>query len=199
MKVEEPITEYGQLNPDGPYTYFDYLKWQFAERVELIKGRIFKMSPAPSMRHQKVLTKLSYQIISHFDNGNGCEIFIAPFDVRLPIPNENNPTTVVQPDLCVICDPSKLDEQGCNGVPDLIVEILFPGNVEYDLKVKHKLYEEAGVPEYWVIDPHQKTIQGWIMEIGRYRLISESKLTSLKSLHFPGLEIPADLIFRDLE
>lgn len=198
MKVEEPITEYGQLNPDGLYTYFDYLKWQFAERVELIKGKIFKMSPAPSRRHQKVLRGLVVEFDRYLISGK-CEFYPAPFDVRLPIPNENKPTTVVQPDICVICNPDKLDEQGCNGAPDLIVEILSPGNAEHDLKVKHKLYEEAAVPEYWVIDPHQKAIQGWILEYGRYRLISENKLKSLKSLHFPGLEIPAELIFKNLD
>lgn len=125
MEAEEPIISYGQLNPDGEYTYWDYLKWQFEERVELIRGKIFKMSPAPGSLNQRVSFKLGVALDKCFQ-GKSCSIFAAPFDVRLPIPSAKKDTTVVQPDLCVICDPTKIDERGCKGAPDLVIEIVSP-------------------------------------------------------------------------
>lgn len=142
-----------QLDLSGYYTYTDYLTWRFKERVELIKGMIFKMSPAPSMNHQRISMKLSSKLDSYLED-HKCEVFHAPFDVRLPVSRKKGKVdTVVQPDICVICDEKKLEKQGCNGAPDLVVEILSPGNSKTEMRDKYSVYEESGVKEYWLIDP----------------------------------------------
>jgi len=144
------------------YTYADYLTWHFDERVELIRGWISRMSPAPLVTHQRILIRLSYQIEGYLLN-KICEIFVAPFDVRLTNKRKSVPykliTSVVQPDLCIICDPKKLDKRGCIGAPDLVIEILSPGNSKKEMKEKFSLYEENGVREYWIVDPEHLMIQ----------------------------------------
>src|SRR4051812_31970222 len=118
--VEEPPVDY-------IYTYADYLKFKFEERLELLKGRIMKMA-APNTSHQSISMKLSFSLYN-FLQDKTCSVFHAPFDVRLPIQNRKKDyeiTTVVQPDLCVVCDVSKVDEKGCCGAPDIIIEILSP-------------------------------------------------------------------------
>ncbi len=153
-----PITSLDQLDPNGTYTYADYLRWQFEERVELLRGKIRKLA-APSMKHQRAVTRLVRTIANALWK-TPCQVFVAPFDVRLTrTRNDKEVTTVVQPDLSVICDPSKLDDRGCNGAPDLIIEILSPGNSRTEMKDKFELYQEAGVLEYWIVSPIEKTIQ----------------------------------------
>ena len=152
-KVEEP-------DPSLTYTYADYLQWKFEERLELFRGKIFKMSPAPAPIHQQLLSTLNGILYIAFKNKK-CKIYPAPFDVRLPVKNKkkyNEITTVVQPDISVICDESKVDGRGCCGAPDLVIEILSPGNSKKEIKLKHELYEEAGVPEYWVVFPIEESI-----------------------------------------
>ena len=117
------VKNFSDLDLTKTYTYSDYLLWQFSERVELIKGFIRKMSPAPSRKHQTISYNLTLSIGKFFQN-HPCSVFVAPFDVRLPIASSKKDNTVVQPDLCIICDENKLDDKGCNGAPDLIVEIL---------------------------------------------------------------------------
>jgi Uma2 family endonuclease len=151
------VTQFSALDVNKEYTYSDYLLWQFSERVELIKGFIKKMSPAPSRLHQDISLNLTIQLSSFF-KGKFCSLYIAPFDVRLPVKNSKNNTTVVQPDLCIICDESKLDDKGCNGAPDLIVEILSPNNSKYDVDTKFRLYQESGVKEYWMVEPIEKIV-----------------------------------------
>ena len=143
------ITSLDQLDLNKKYTYADYLTWRLKERVELIKGKVFKMSPVPNVRHQRIASFLIRILGNHLE-GKKCEVFSAPFDVRL---KKEDQYTVVQPDLCVICDSNKLDEQGCIGAPDLIIEILSPGNSKKEMQDKFKLYEQAGVLEYWLVDP----------------------------------------------
>jgi Uma2 family endonuclease len=99
--------------------------------------------------------------IYNFLKGQPCQVFVAPFDVRLPVKSQKKPeqiTTVVQPDICVVCDETKLDERGCCGAPDLVIEILSPGNSQKEIRIKHKLYEESGVIEYWVVYPVEESI-----------------------------------------
>ena len=144
-----------------------YLSWKFEERIELINGRIFKMSPAPSLLHQSVLSELHVLFYNGFKKHN-CKVFFAPFDVRLPIYKENELNTVVQPDLCVVCDSDKLDEKGCVGVPDLMLEVLSPSNTKHDLETKFNLYEEVGVPEYWIVNPIDKYITVYTLKEGKY-------------------------------
>ncbi len=148
------ITSLSQLDLSGSYTYQDYLTWKFKERVELIKGRIFKMSPAPNRKHQSISRNLFGELFIFLKN-KPCFLFDAPFDVLLSKEGNN---TVVQPDICVICDVSKLTEQGCTGAPDLIIEILSPGNSRKEKKEKFELYEENGVKEYWLVSPNENTV-----------------------------------------
>ena len=156
------ITSLDQLDPNGSYTYADYLLWQFSERVELLRGKIHKMA-APSRFHQQVSGKI-HHFLSISLWKSPCHVYAAPFDVRLTrfSKAENKElTTVVQPDLCVICDLAKLDDRGCKGAPDLIIEILSPGNSRTEMKEKFELYQEAGVLEYWVVSPIERMVQVW--------------------------------------
>jgi Uma2 family endonuclease len=151
-KVEEP-------DPSLIYTYADYLKWNFEERLELFRGKIFRLS-APNTRHQVIAGNLFFEAKLVLSKQKS-KTFIAPFDIRLPVKNrkkDNEVTTVVQPDICIVCDEFKIDTRGCCGAPDLIVEILSPGNTKKEIKLKYELYEEAGVNEYWVVYPEEETV-----------------------------------------
>lgn len=141
------------------YTYADYLTWSDGERWELIDGVAYSMTPAPSRLHQEISMELSRQFSSG-RRGKNCKVYAAPFDVRFPAPGETGETTstVVQPDLVVVCDPAKLDDKGCYGAPDLVVEILSPDSAARDMKEKFLLYERAGVAEYWIVYPAEKMV-----------------------------------------
>lgn len=133
------ITKLSDLDFSKSYTYADYLTWQFDEMVELIKGKVYNMSPAPARKHQSVAGNL-YVEFAIFLKRKPCKVYSAPFDVRLTKINEDKKTTtVIQPDICVVCDPSKLDTAGCVGAPDLIVEILSPSTSDKDVRVKFDL------------------------------------------------------------
>jgi len=149
--------ELAQVNLNSLYTYADYLRWTFEERVELIKGKIFPMS-APNRMHQELSIYLSSKLYLHME-GSSCNVYAAPFDVRLPRKSKDDKDilTVLQPDICVVCDTSKLDFKGCLGAPELIVEILSPSNNVAEFKHKYEVYEEAGVLEYWLVSPQDKT------------------------------------------
>jgi Uma2 family endonuclease len=156
------IRNIDELDFTKQYTYADYLTWRFDERVELIRGWISRMSPAPLVSHQRILMRLSLPIGNYLIN-RSCELFVAPFDVRLTNKRKSaankSITSVVQPDLSIICDLEKLDEKGCIGAPDWIIEILSPGNTRKEMKEKFSLYEENGVREYWIVDPVHLMIQ----------------------------------------
>jgi Uma2 family endonuclease len=197
-KVNEPIADLSQLDPDGIYTYSDYLYWKFKERVELIRGRIFRMSPAPNTEHQRIALRLKVALGNFFEE-NPCQVFPAPFDVRLPRQKSENIFTVVQPDLCVICDPGKLDEKGCIGAPDLLVEILSPGNSRKELRDKYEVYEDAGVREYWIVNPREKIVLVYILDkkgkfIGLQPLTDEQ---TLEAAIFPGLKVDLGELFAE--
>jgi Uma2 family endonuclease len=190
-----PVLNFSDLDLTKQYTYSDYMLWQFQERVELIKGFIKKMSPAPNRLHQSISKNVSFKIYSFFEK-HPCIVYVAPFDVRLPIKSGIKDTTVVQPDLCIICDEYKLDEQGCNGAPDLIVEIISPNNRKHDLETKFKLYEEAGVLEYWIIEPMQKMVLVYTLRDGIYiGLPPKIEGTIIESYTFPELKIAVDDVF----
>jgi Uma2 family endonuclease len=163
------ITNINKLDLEGSYTYADYLTWQFKERLELIKGKIFKMSPAPNRFHQIVLGKLHISIMQFFDQKE-CQVYLAPFDVRLvkQKTKDEKVVTVVQPDLCIVCDAAKLDDRGCMGAPDLVVEILSPGNNKKEMGIKFDLYEKNGVKEYWIIEPVEKVLFLYTLQNGKY-------------------------------
>ena len=146
------------LDMNKIYSYADYFKWQFEDRVELIKGKIFKMSPAPNFNHQILVGEI-YGQFRDFLKKQPYKAFVAPFDVRLPRKSKEDKEifTVVQPDVCVVCDTSKYDKRGCIGAPDIVVEVLSPGNNATELKNKFDIYEESGVKEYWIVFPQNKT------------------------------------------
>ncbi len=163
----QTITNFSDLDLTKEYTVSDYLSWQFSERVELIKGFIKKMSPAHNRKHQTISQHLNFKIYSFFQN-HPCSVFVAPFDVTLPIKCAKKDTTVVQPDICVICDETKLTEAGCHGAPDLIVEILSAQNSKHDLDTKFKLYEESGVKVYWIVEPTEKLVLVYSLQSDKY-------------------------------
>lgn len=158
-----------ELDMNKTYTYADYFRWKLEERVELIRGRIFKMSPAPNRRHQQISGNIFYEL-KRFVQRGPCEVYSAPFDVRLPrrSASDKDITTVLQPDVCVVCDAGKLDEKGCVGAPDIVVEVLSPGNNAKELKNKYEVYEEAGVREYWVVSPQDETVLVYTLTGGKY-------------------------------
>lgn len=152
------------------FTYRDYLTWSEDERWELINGVPYNMTPAPSTKHQEVLGEL-HLLFADFLRGKSCKVFLPPFDVRLPkVINQKDEdiTTVVQPDLTVICDSTKIDERGCKGTPDLIIEILSPATTKKDMGVKLRLYEQCGVSEYWVVHPMDQTVLVFQLREGVY-------------------------------
>lgn len=197
------ITSLSQLDLNGTYSYADYLLWQFQERVELLKGRIWQMSPAPSRRHQTISGNISRDLYTYFRKKE-CRIFVAPFDVRLynaKLSSKKNKDifTVVQPDICIICNPELLDDKGCNGAPDLIVEILSPNNSKVDLKYKYALYAEAGVKEYWIVYPDVESISQFILnENNEYQLLQIHVNEGFISPYlFPELQMDLAEIFED--
>ncbi|WP_419803560.1 Uma2 family endonuclease [Mucilaginibacter sp.] len=157
--------QFSDLDLTKTYTYADYLKWTFDERLELIKGKIFPMSPAPAEIHQRVFGKVFVKLHIYLTN-KPCAVYSAPFDIRLihRFKKDQEITTVLQPDICVICDTGKIDDRGCLGAPDIVVEILSPGNNKKELKNKFEVYEEAGVKEYWIIHPQEKTFFKYVLD-----------------------------------
>jgi Uma2 family endonuclease len=193
------IKNFDELDLNGTYSYSDYLTWQFKERVELIKGKIFAMSPAPKRRHQDISRELLLQIGLFLRNSTS-KIYEAPFDVRLPVKSnrEEEVYTVVQPDLCVICDPNKLDENGCVGAPDLIIEILSKSSSKKDLQDKFDLYQESGVTEYWIVSPNDQIVDVFLLEEDKYHL--KGKYTDqdkVATYTIKGLEIDMKLVFAE--
>ena len=189
------ITNFSDLDLTKTYTYSDYLLWQFSERVEIIKGYILKMSPAPSRNHQTVSQNINKYFLNFFNN-HSCSVYVAPFDVRLPVKSAKKNTTVVQPDLCVICDENKLDDKGCNGAPDLIVEILSPKNSKHDIETKFNLYQESGVKEYWIVQIEQRIVLVYTLKNEEYigsKPYGEGE--TIKSPLFPEMKITVDEVF----
>ena len=192
------ITRFSDLDLTKTYSYADYLQWQFDETVELIKGKILAMAPAPKFAHQKA-SKLVFRALDVFFKSNACELIYAPFDVRFPAQANDAQSkvfTVLQPDICVVCDLEKLDENGCNGAPDLIVEITSKSTRQRDFHFKYAVYEEAGVFEYWIADPLEKVIYQNHLVDGQYKqvaIVGEGEV--LHSAHFPGLQIKVSDIF----
>ena len=193
-KINEPIAGYGN------YSYADYLSWQLDEMVELIRGTVFRQAAAPRLIHQRISGKIFHHLYT-FLQGKSCEVFSATFDVRLPVSSRepDKVNTVVQPDLCVVCDPEKLDELDCVGAPDLIVEILSPGNNKKELQLKYEVYEASGVKEYWVIHPDERTLLIYTLNAGKYQ---PSRLYTMgdrvKSQALPGFELDLDEVFGEL-
>ena len=193
--VEEPQSQLG-------FTYADYLTWNFKERIELIRGSIFKMSRAPLVTHQVICSNIFSYFVRKFPNGP-CKILFSTIDVKLKGKSfrkikrrDDEITTVVQPDIIVVCDPSKLEDPRCiDGAPEMIIEILSPGNTKTETKHKLNLYEENGVLEYWMVHPGYKNVEVFLLENDKYskptfyEIGDEIPCVVLKELHIPVNEI----------
>ncbi len=198
------ITQLSQLDLNASYTYADYLTWQLDKTVELIKGKIMLMSPAPNVKHQSVSWQLSGLLFHYFKKKN-CHAFAAPFDVRLydhhkSIKADKDIHTVIQPDLCVICDTDKLTEQGCLGAPDLVIEILSKGNSKKEMQTKYELYQESGVIEYWIVYPYEQALHQFVLDtkINKYQLMAMYAEEDIATSHvFPDLNIDLKEVFAE--
>jgi len=198
------ITELSQLDLNGTYSYADYLTWRLEETVELIKGKIMAMSPAPSLKHQSVITNLGGSLYQYFHK-RPYKLFYTPFDVKLYNSKKSKLTdqevsSVVQPDLCVICDKEKLTEQGCNGAPDWIIEVLSPGNSNKEMRLKYDLYQENGVTEYWLVYPYEQAVYQFLLDkdTEKYQLFAMHAGDDIaKPYLFPELDIDLADVFAE--
>ena len=193
------------LAPRERYTYRQYRTWPDSERWELIDGHAWSMSPAPRRRHQEISGKLFLEI-GAFLKGKPCKVYEAPFDVLLPAGEEpdDEVDTVVQPDIAVFCDRSKLTERGARGAPDLVVEILSPLTSRKDQREKFDRYERARVREYWIIDPAAWSV--WIYRIQAEGGYDEGKLkerlgdtSPIESSVLEGFVLDPVELFADLD
>lgn len=157
------------LEEDKHYTYGDYLTWPDDFRCELIDGKVYMMSPAPLLTHQDTAGEIFFQAKQAL-RGKSCRALIAPVDVRLPLHAEADESTdvVVQPDVLVVCDSSKLDRRGVRGAPDWVVEVLSPSTAGKDQIEKRRLYERHGVKEYWLVHPTDRILTVYRLENGEY-------------------------------
>ncbi|MDR6553037.1 Uma2 family endonuclease [Paenibacillus qinlingensis] len=179
---------------DHHYNFQDLQEWE--GRWELISGVPFNMTPAPSTTHQRILSSIFLELHSSLKDSI-CEVFISPFDVRLSETEEyDNPDTVCQPDLSVICNPSQIDDRGAKGAPKLIVEILSPATAIKDRNQKFKTYEKFGVSEYWIVDPAHQTVEVYGLEEGSFQKREVfGREDKLYSFAFPECEFELKNIF----
>ena len=191
-----PLSQQGEH-----FTYRDLLDWPEGERWELIDGVAYDMSPSPTESHQIISMELSRQF-ANFLIGKYCRVYSAPFDVLLPKGDEadEDVDTVVQPDIMVVCDPKKRTERGCIGAPDLIIEVISPSTAQKDLREKYRAYERAGVREYWVVYPLDRTVMVYKLgENGRYaqpRMYRAKEGIEVESLE--GLTIDLAQVFTEI-
>jgi len=185
------ITRLDQLNEDSfEYSYSDYMKWRFQERVEIIMGKIFPMS-APTTLHQHIIGELFFTMYAFFKH-TSCNVILSPIDVRLPVGKQGKTfKTVMQPDLCVICDKSKIVAQGIIGAPDLVVEILSPSNRQIEMHEKFEAYQASLVREYWIIHPGEQWMLQYVLnENNLYELHKKHEnLSRLESVIFLNLVV----------
>ena len=197
---EKKIYSLDDIDASLTYSYASYLNWLFDDRVELINGKLFRISPAPSPLHQEISGNI-FSSLHNYLKGKSCKVYSAPFDVRFPKENraDKDIYTVLQPDISVICNPVKIDKRGCIGAPDLVIEILSPGINTKELLNKYIIYEEFGVKEYWIVSPEVKTLLKYTLDRqGRYQ---PSKLFTLSekvnSVVLPEFELDLDEVFED--
>jgi len=179
------------------FTYADYKDWELkeGERYELIYGEACAMA-APNARHQEILSFFNYKFYE-FLQGKPCRVYPAPYDVRLFYEEDESDDTVVQPDISILCDAAKRGKEGCRGAPDLVIEILSPSNSAIEMQRKFELYRNAGVREYWVVDPENKKIHA-------HRFSSDTISSDIYNDTgimpvgiFPDLKIPLEQVFAE--
>lgn len=172
------------LPKEERYTLSDALTWDEREHIELLEGTPIMMAP-PSRAHQEISGALFAQLHNYLE-GKKCRVYAAPFAVRLferPGDRPENVDTLVEPDLSVVCDPDKLDDIGCKGAPDLIIEVLSPSTQRHDRLTKYNLYERAGVKEYWIVSPDERTVQVSVLTDGRYRVLEVYTEQDIAKVH----------------
>ena len=177
------------------YTYMDFLEWDESFRAELLDGEIVMMAP-PASKHQRVSGELFFQIRGYLE-GKPCKVFAAPFAVRLFPQKDNSDDTVFEPDIVVVCDPDKLDERGCNGAPDLVIEIISPSTAKYDRVVKFRKYQSAGVKEYWIVDPEIKSVESCVLENTRYVMNVYEETEKAPVSVLKGCEVDLQKVFAE--
>lgn len=182
------------------YTYGEYLTWSDEQRYELIESVAYAMTPSSGRTHQRIVGELFRQIAEALEEGS-CEVNIAPLDVRLAAEGESDieTVTVVQPDVFVVCDPDKLDERGCRGAPDWVIEVISPQSAVHDQIRKLATYERHGVKEYWLVHPIDRIVFVYRLEDDRYGRPSVHELKgTLTSAAVPAATIDWDRAVRHL-
>jgi Uma2 family endonuclease len=182
-------------NEEHRFTYADYKAWELdeGERFELIDGIAYAMA-APTDFHQAILTEFVRQMANYL-HGKPCKLRPAPYDVRLFYAEDESDDTVVQPDISVICDEKKRGSEGCRGAPDLVVEVLSPSNTADETVRKFNLYMKAGVREYWIVSPKEKTVQAFTLENGAYVGKVYDSGAALPSATLEGLSLSLSDVF----
>ena len=175
------------------YTYADYLDWESTERYQLMYGEAFMMA-SPSVEHQAMVAELVTQF-NLFLRGKPCRVFASPLDVRPFSEADNSDDTVVQPDLLVVCDRTKLAKGSVNGAPDLVIEIASPSNTQKELFIKFQIYLAAGVREYWTIEPEEQQVQVHVYEAGHFISTAYKGNAVVPVTILPGLEIALETIW----
>jgi len=188
------------LKDEKRHTYGEYLSWSDDERYELIDGIAYAMGAAPVRMHQRLLGEMFRQIADALDDSD-CEVDIAPFDVRLPERNEVDEEiiNVVQPDLIVVCDRDKLDERGCRGAPDWVIEVLSPSTAGHDQILKLALYERHGVREYWLAHPADRIVTIYHLENGQFGRPTVHEMKASLSALCCDVEIAWDRVIARLD
>jgi Uma2 family endonuclease len=179
------------------YTYADFLKWDEGESYEIIDGEAYMMA-TPSRIHQEISMALSTVLYTYLED-KPCKVYAAPFSVRLFPAEDNSDDTVVEPDITVVCDPSKLDDRGCKGAPDFIVEITSPPTARYDRIIKFDKYREAGVREYWIVNPDEKVVSAYLLKNGEYMAVNYDDTGPAPVRVLPGCDIDLKTIFGTFE
>jgi Uma2 family endonuclease len=180
---------------DPYYTYADYLAWDETERYEIIDGEAYMLA-TPSRLHQEISGNFFYAVRS-FLEGKPCKIYAAPFSVRLFPAEDQSDETVVEPDITVVCDSSKLDDRGCNGAPDLVIEITSPSSTRHDWIVKFNKYREAGVREYWIVDPEERVVSVYVLRDGQYMAVNYDDTAAVTITVLPGCIIDLKTVFAE--
>ena len=189
----------------GGLTYADYYSWDDEQRYELIEGEARAMSPAPTLDHQEIVGALLVQIRQGLEADDPCRALVSPIDVRLPDADDqladDEIRTVVQPDLVVVCDPSKLDRRGVLGAPDWVIEVLSPATAAHDQIRKRELYERHGVREYWMVHPTDRVATLYrAEEPGRFSAPETlATVGRTSSAILPELELDWDRVFARVE
>jgi Uma2 family endonuclease len=183
-------------NPDEKkiHTYQDWLTWDGT--WELINGKAYNMSPAPTSLHQYIVGELYFALRTFLQNRN-CFVFVAPFDVFFSESEEyESPDHVTQPDLSVVCSKDQISKSGCQGAPTIIIEVLSPSTALKDFNEKFNLYQKYGVQEYWIVDPGNRTVHVYSLQDGSYQVRQlYTEQDTIQSFIFKDLLVPLNKLF----